>query len=143
MDVSREIEQEIWISISLRKPVIENFKAYIYQAATFRIISYFGSKEAKRSKLTGSIDTAVHGGAVQNDWELQELEEHLNQILEQSFSEEEVKILRSYREGFSNEEIGRQLNRSMKTIANKKLDIRKRLKALIKKSGLWVFYFMI
>lgn len=64
--------------------------------------------------------------------ELQQNAEVINRLIEENLNESELKIWKLHAEGFNNKEISDKLDINEKTIANRKSEIRNRLRKLVK-----------
>lgn len=64
--------------------------------------------------------------------ELQQNVEFINQLIEKNLSENELQLWKLHAEGFNNKEISNKLNLNEKTVANRKSEIRSKLKKLVR-----------
>lgn len=129
-EIAREIAQETWLKMAKHKKGIKNFKAYLYKVA----LNAWVDMHTKNNKIKSveNATSSINGIAVKPEVFHKLRAEDIAKMYRSCLTEGENELWRLHCEGYTSEEISKQLSIQRKTVDNKKSIIRKKLALEIK-----------
>ena len=118
-ELCEDIVQEVFIDLwSRRHDVrISDFRSYLYQSVKYQILNHF--RESRyRKKLLMEFDLVRTERGIDESYEEQELEAHIEDIVSRLPGRRRVIFKMSRNEGLSNKEISENLDISVQTVKN-------------------------
>lgn len=109
---------------------IKSLENWLFTLAKNLCVSHLRSVKRQNEILT---EISVNRNIGQSpEVEQRQAVESINQLIQSELSEQELALWKLHAQGFDNEEIATKIDMNSKTVANKKSDIRSRLKKVFK-----------
>ncbi len=109
---------------------IKNLEQWLFTLAKNMCLSYLRTIK-RRSEILEEI--SIHKNTIQSpEIEQNQAVENIDQLIRIELNEIEYSLWKLHAQGFDNDEIALKIEMNSKTVANKKSDIRSRLKKLFK-----------
>ncbi len=118
-ELCEDILQEVFIDLWRRRQDVQisNLRSYLCQSVKYQIFNHFRESKYKKQLLT-EFDRAHTEYSIEQSFETQELEAHIENAIAQLPKRRRIVFDMSRNEGLSNKEISEKLDISLQTVKN-------------------------